>query len=91
MGVLCPGWESNPHWSEFESVASASWVTSARGDDVLSLWRAARSALARARARRRLCARRAARDGDASAGEAGASRVATRPGVSVLYVYSLFG
>ena len=25
----CPGWDSNPHWTEFETVASADWGTGA--------------------------------------------------------------
>jgi hypothetical protein len=27
----CPRWDSNPHWTGFESVSSASWDTRAFG------------------------------------------------------------
>ena len=27
----CPGWDSNPHWTVFETASSAGWDTGARG------------------------------------------------------------
>lgn len=26
----CPGWDSNPHWTVFETASSAGWDTGAR-------------------------------------------------------------
>ncbi len=27
----CPGWDSNPHWTVFETASSTGWDTGARG------------------------------------------------------------
>ena len=27
----CPGWDSNPHWTVFETASSAGWDTGATG------------------------------------------------------------
>ncbi len=33
---VCPGWDSNPHWMLFESMASADWATRASARDLRS-------------------------------------------------------